>query len=165
MDFLCPITHEVMFDPVVTSSGHSYERSAIALWLRESNIDPKTGVRLTSKLLFPNHVLRSAIADAGLTPMQDPAQEEEPHRILQWEDPRPVEIPHLEDALEFVTWKMTLRVIFRDIDVLAIKRELWSCGKIATIVTPFVALFAYSIGTGYEYIVFWMIVALLHSLN
>jgi hypothetical protein len=69
MDFLCPITHEVMFDPVVTSSGHSYERGAIALWLRESNIDPKTGVRLTSKLLFPNHVLRSAIADAGGTPV------------------------------------------------------------------------------------------------
>lgn len=30
--FLCPITHQVMQDPVMTADGHSYEREAIEEW-------------------------------------------------------------------------------------------------------------------------------------
>ena len=30
--FLCPITQEVMDDPVITSDGHTYERVAIEQW-------------------------------------------------------------------------------------------------------------------------------------
>ena len=30
---ICPITHEVMEDPVVCADGHSYERAAITQWL------------------------------------------------------------------------------------------------------------------------------------
>ena len=30
--FLCPITQEVMTDPVLTSDGHTYERDAIEHW-------------------------------------------------------------------------------------------------------------------------------------
>jgi hypothetical protein len=29
IDFGCPITHEMMVDPVVASDGHSYEREAL----------------------------------------------------------------------------------------------------------------------------------------
>ena len=31
-DFICPITQELMRDPVNTLSGHSYERDAILQW-------------------------------------------------------------------------------------------------------------------------------------
>ena len=30
-DFLCPITHSVMHDPVICADGHSYEREAITV--------------------------------------------------------------------------------------------------------------------------------------
>ena len=31
-NFLCPITRELMRDPVVTDDGHTYDRSAIEQW-------------------------------------------------------------------------------------------------------------------------------------
>ena len=34
--FVCPITHELMHDPVVASDGHAYERRALAQWIHES---------------------------------------------------------------------------------------------------------------------------------
>ena len=35
-DFLCPITHEIMRDPVVNKEGRAFERTAICDWLRAS---------------------------------------------------------------------------------------------------------------------------------
>eukprot|EP00567_Pseudictyota_dubia_P017663 CAMPEP_0197460846 /NCGR_PEP_ID=MMETSP1175-20131217/54991_1 /TAXON_ID=1003142 /ORGANISM="Triceratium dubium, Strain CCMP147" /LENGTH=172 /DNA_ID=CAMNT_0042996017 /DNA_START=34 /DNA_END=548 /DNA_ORIENTATION=+ len=32
--FLCPITREIMTDPVICADGHTYERHAIDMWLR-----------------------------------------------------------------------------------------------------------------------------------
>ena len=32
--FLCPITHDVMVDPVVAADGETYERAAIEQWIR-----------------------------------------------------------------------------------------------------------------------------------
>ena len=31
-EFFCPISHEVMGDPVVASDGYSYERVALQKW-------------------------------------------------------------------------------------------------------------------------------------
>ena len=31
-DFICPITQEIMRDPVIALDGHSYERTAITQW-------------------------------------------------------------------------------------------------------------------------------------
>lgn len=60
--FLCPITSEIMSDPVSTSDGFSYEREAIAEWLAAGNsISPLTGAVLTRAELTPNHALRQAI--------------------------------------------------------------------------------------------------------
>lgn len=59
--FKCPITGEVMIDPVQCSDGHTYERSAIATWLTKHSTSPNTNVRLTNKNLLPNHALRQAI--------------------------------------------------------------------------------------------------------
>ena len=61
--FLCPITHEVMRDPVSTSDGQSYERRAIEHWLQHSNLSPLTGEQLHSKALTRNHALRNAIGE------------------------------------------------------------------------------------------------------
>ena len=62
-EFRCPITQEVMLDPVVCADGHTYERGAIRTWLRSKSTSPKTNERLKSKDLLPNHALRSQIQD------------------------------------------------------------------------------------------------------
>ena len=60
-DFICPITAEIMTDPVSTSDGFTYERAAITEWLRTKDTSPKTGATLESKALIPIHSLRSII--------------------------------------------------------------------------------------------------------
>ena len=60
-DFICPITAEIMTDPVSTSDGFTYERAAITEWLRTKDTSPKTGATLESKALIPNHMARSMI--------------------------------------------------------------------------------------------------------
>ena len=60
-DYICPITSEIMTDPVSTLDGFTYERAAITEWLRTKDTSPKTGTKLESKALIPNHSLRSVI--------------------------------------------------------------------------------------------------------
>jgi serine/threonine protein kinase len=59
--FLCPISFQVMTDPVICADGYSYERDAIASWLGKSNCSPMTNEELSNRSLTPNHALRSAI--------------------------------------------------------------------------------------------------------
>ncbi len=62
--YRCPITSEVMIDPVMTSDGHSYEREAIESWFARGNrSSPNTGLRLSSTKLVPNFGLRNAIEE------------------------------------------------------------------------------------------------------
>ena len=62
--YLCPISLEVMEDPVIAADGHSYERSDIEAWFNRGNdTSPKTGGALPHQFLTPNHNLRSAIQD------------------------------------------------------------------------------------------------------
>ena len=61
--FCCPITHEVMHDPVIAADGHTYERVAIARWLKHHGTSPSTNLRLKHRGVIPNHSLRSAILD------------------------------------------------------------------------------------------------------
>ena len=60
-DYVCPITAEIMTDPVSTLDGFTYERAAITEWLRTKDTSPKTGAQLESKTLIPNYSLRSII--------------------------------------------------------------------------------------------------------
>jgi ubiquitin/uncharacterized protein YegL len=63
-EFLCPITHAVMTDPVVTSDGQTYERAAIERWFAAGHqTSPLTSSQLESQTLVPNHCLRSMILD------------------------------------------------------------------------------------------------------
>lgn len=59
--FLCPITRDPMVDPVICCDGHTYERVAIEMWLRNNSRSPKTNQPLASRELIPNHALRSSI--------------------------------------------------------------------------------------------------------
>ena len=62
--FLCPITLEVMKEPVVCADGHTYERSAIEEWLRAGKrTSPVTGKRLPSVTTVTNFALRSSIEE------------------------------------------------------------------------------------------------------
>mmetsp|Transcript_35887 Transcript_35887/g.94322 ORF Transcript_35887/g.94322 Transcript_35887/m.94322 type:complete len:295 (-) Transcript_35887:356-1240(-) len=61
--FLCPLTLEVMRDPVTAADGHSYEREDIVNWLQKSHLSPLTGAELAHREVTPNHALRNAIAE------------------------------------------------------------------------------------------------------
>ena len=60
-DYMCPITAEIMTDPVCAADGFTYERTAISEWLRTKDTSPFTGATLESKFLFPNYSLRNVI--------------------------------------------------------------------------------------------------------
>jgi hypothetical protein len=60
--FTCPISQDIMNDPVICSDGQTYERSAIQPWFdRGNNTSPITNVPLASRNLIPNIALRQAI--------------------------------------------------------------------------------------------------------
>ncbi|OIW10559.1 hypothetical protein TanjilG_15931 [Lupinus angustifolius] len=61
-DFRCPISLELMSDPVTIETGHTYDRCSILKWFTSGNlICPKTGKRLGNIELVPNLVLRRLI--------------------------------------------------------------------------------------------------------
>lgn len=61
-ELLCPITREVMKDPVIAADGYTYDRSAIRAWL-ESGKDrsPMTNAVLAHRNLTPNRTLKMLI--------------------------------------------------------------------------------------------------------
>ena len=59
--FVCPITLELLTDPVITPSGVSYERQAIEDWIDQRGTDPMTGQPLTRQQLYPNRGLLAAL--------------------------------------------------------------------------------------------------------
>ena len=62
----CPISHEIMVDPVVAADGHTYEREALARWLSEKNSSPLTGQPMGTRMV-PNHAVKSMIANLSST--------------------------------------------------------------------------------------------------
>uniref|UniRef100_A0A0E0PSC1 U-box domain-containing protein 12 n=1 Tax=Oryza rufipogon TaxID=4529 RepID=A0A0E0PSC1_ORYRU len=62
-EFRCPISLELMQDPVIVSSGQTYERSCIQKWLDSGHKTcPKTQQPLSHTSLTPNFVLKSLIS-------------------------------------------------------------------------------------------------------
>ena len=58
----CPLSFEVMRDPVFTADGHTFERHVIEEWLRDHDTNPMTGKSMPSKALVPNFAIREACA-------------------------------------------------------------------------------------------------------
>ena len=50
----CPITNELMDDPVMAADGYTYDRSSIADWIEFNYTSPTTGARISSELI-PNN--------------------------------------------------------------------------------------------------------------
>ena len=61
-EYECPVTFEVMKDPVVASDGNSYERTTIEEILRTTALSPLTREPLTQHLV-PNNALRRRIQE------------------------------------------------------------------------------------------------------
>ncbi|XWS50869.1 hypothetical protein CRYUN_Cryun12cG0126600 [Craigia yunnanensis] len=62
--FLCPITLDLMKDPVTLSSGITYDRESIETWLEDGNFTcPVANQVLRSFDQIPNHSLRNMIQD------------------------------------------------------------------------------------------------------
>lgn len=71
-DFCCPISLELMADPVIISSGQTYDRVSISRWIEDGHCTcPKSGQLLVHKKLIPNKALRNLITHWCVT-----------HRIL-----------------------------------------------------------------------------------
>ncbi|XP_072954117.1 U-box domain-containing protein 16-like [Typha angustifolia] len=61
-DFRCPISLDLMRDPVVVASGQTYDRESITQWLRSGHATcPKSGQTLTHLDVVPNKALRNLI--------------------------------------------------------------------------------------------------------
>ena len=60
-EYLCPISQDLMKDPVVCSNGQCYERVEIAKWLKKHQRDPLSNARLKDKKLTPNVPLKKLI--------------------------------------------------------------------------------------------------------
>ncbi|XP_012582357.1 PREDICTED: WD repeat, SAM and U-box domain-containing protein 1 isoform X4 [Condylura cristata] len=61
-EFICPITRELMKDPVIASDGYSYEREAMENWIsKKKRTSPMTNLVLSSMVLTPNRTLKMAI--------------------------------------------------------------------------------------------------------
>jgi hypothetical protein len=77
-DFRCPITLEVMTDPVILPSGHTFERRSIQRWLDGGHLTcPVTNLPLPpSPPLIPNHALRRLIATVAPSAVAAPAPSE-----------------------------------------------------------------------------------------
>ena len=63
-DFCCPISLDLMQDPVIVSTGHTYDRYSITQWMEEGNYScPQTGQMLAHTRLVPNIALRRIISE------------------------------------------------------------------------------------------------------
>ncbi|GKU94353.1 hypothetical protein SLEP1_g7856 [Rubroshorea leprosula] len=61
-DFICPISLDLMTDPVIISTGQTYDRSFITRWMEEGHRTcPKTGQMLEHTRLVTNRALRNLI--------------------------------------------------------------------------------------------------------
>ncbi|XXG44360.1 hypothetical protein AAC387_Pa01g4190 [Persea americana] len=61
-EFRCPISLDLMRDPVIVASGHTYDRSSIIRWIDSGHHTcPKSGQKLIHMALIPNYALKSLI--------------------------------------------------------------------------------------------------------
>ena len=62
-EYCCPISLEIMEDPVIAADEFTYERDEIEAWLKKSRTSPKTGEALEHTHLISNRNLQNLIKD------------------------------------------------------------------------------------------------------
>ncbi|KAJ7296244.1 hypothetical protein O6H91_10G051100 [Diphasiastrum complanatum] len=77
-DFRCPLSLELMADPVIVASGQTYERAYIQQWLDQGNTTcPKTRQILAHTHLIPNYTVKALITnwcEANDVPLPEPTK-------------------------------------------------------------------------------------------
>lgn len=77
-DFRCPLSLELMSDPVIVASGQTYERTYIQQWLDQGMTTcPKTRQTLSHTNLIPNYTVKALIAnwcESNSVPLPEPAK-------------------------------------------------------------------------------------------
>eukprot|EP01012_Entosiphon_sulcatum_P031027 TRINITY_DN3868_c0_g1_i2.p1 TRINITY_DN3868_c0_g1~~TRINITY_DN3868_c0_g1_i2.p1 ORF type:complete len:612 (+),score=117.22 TRINITY_DN3868_c0_g1_i2:1125-2960(+) len=63
LEYLDPITLEIMFDPVIAADDHTYERVTIERWFTKKNTSPRTNEPFKDRVLRPNVTLRATIEE------------------------------------------------------------------------------------------------------
>ena len=61
-EFLCPITYELLREPMCAKDGHTYEKAAIEKWLKSNRNSPRSGEPM-DECLHPNINLKKLIQD------------------------------------------------------------------------------------------------------
>ncbi|OEL13105.1 U-box domain-containing protein 15 [Dichanthelium oligosanthes] len=101
-DFLCPITLEIMTDPVIVASGQTYERRSIQKWLDSGERTcPKTRQPLAHLSLAPNYALKNLILQWCENNMVE-LQKREPEPAAEQGDQRKEDIPSLVEGLSSI---------------------------------------------------------------
>lgn len=60
LKYLCPITHELMQQPVILDDGHTYELEAIKAHLRQKKTSPMNNIKVVGDII-PNYSIKSMI--------------------------------------------------------------------------------------------------------
>ncbi|XP_057537941.1 U-box domain-containing protein 4-like [Amaranthus tricolor] len=101
-DFCCPLSLELMTDPVIVSSGQTYERAFIRKWLDLGlTVCPKTRQSLAHTNLIPNYTVKALIAnwcEINNVKIPDPLKsikEDQPLALLSQNDSGSVRDSHL----------------------------------------------------------------------
>lgn len=61
--FICPISMELMKDPVITEQEQIYDRTSISEWFKKNDTDPLTGMKLKHKNLTAVRFLKNEIEE------------------------------------------------------------------------------------------------------
>ncbi|CAJ1975162.1 unnamed protein product [Sphenostylis stenocarpa] len=107
-DFLCPISFEIMTDPVTISTGQTYNRTSIQKWLKSGNIKcPKTQESLVNTELLPNIALKKLIQqfcyDNGVAVV---------FNRINLNKTRTSSVPAAAHAIQFLSWFISRRLVF-----------------------------------------------------
>ncbi len=60
-EFLCPITLDIMRNPVICEDGISYEKKFIIDWIKKSKTSPITREPMSIEKIYPNESLKNSI--------------------------------------------------------------------------------------------------------
>ncbi len=62
---ICPITQQIMTDPVTDRDGNTYDRAAIMQWMATNSTSPITRRPMTAAELVPNRIVRELLEAAA----------------------------------------------------------------------------------------------------
>ena len=110
-DFYCPITGDLMKDPVSEPDGHTYERDAIEKWIMDKGTSPMTRKNIGTSDLKPNLTLKKSIES-----IKDKLSSEQLKINSKIVD---VELKKFNDVLDNVTMKASVKdnLLFINTDV------------------------------------------------